>query len=94
MALFDNGFKLGGSIAVGAGVMILAPIVVPIVASALRPVVKAAIKGGMIAYGKMKETAAETAETIEDLAAEAKSELGASSAAKVTRGKKAATAKA
>ena len=94
MALFDNGFKLGGSIAVGAGVMILAPIVVPIVASVLRPIAKAAIKGSMIAYGKVKETAAETVETFEDLAAEAKAELGESSGAKATKTKKVAAAKA
>jgi hypothetical protein len=94
MALFNNGFKLGGSIAMGAGMMILAPIVVPIVASALKPVAKAAIKGGMIAYGKIKETAAETMESVEDLAAEAKAELTEPSPPKTPKPKKAASAKA
>jgi hypothetical protein len=94
MALFNNGFKLGGSIAMGAGMMILAPIVVPIVASALKPVAKAAIKGGMIAYGKIKETAAETMESVEDLAAEAKAELTETPTPKTSKPKKAASAKA
>jgi hypothetical protein len=93
MALFDNGFKFGGSIAMGAGIMILAPIVAPILASALKPVAKAAIKGGMMAYGKIKETSAETIETIEDLAAEAKSELSEPSSQPASKSKKAAAGK-
>jgi hypothetical protein len=93
MALFDNGFKVGGSLAMGAGIMILAPIVVPIVAGALKPIAKAAIKGGMLAYGKAKEAAAETVETFEDLAAEAKAELSEASVQKTSKPKKVASAK-
>jgi hypothetical protein len=91
MALFDNGFKLGGSLVVGAGVVLLAPIVVPVVASVMKPIAKAAIKGGLLAYGKIKETAAETMETVEDLAVEAKAEL-ADSTSKPAKTKKAAAA--
>lgn len=91
MALFDNGFKLGGSLVVGAGVVLLAPIVVPVVASVMKPIAKAAIKGGLLAYGKIKETAAETMETVEDLAVEAKAEL-ADSTPKPAKTKKAAAA--
>jgi hypothetical protein len=91
MALFDNGFKMGGSLVVGAGVILLAPIVVPVVASLMKPIAKAAIKGGLLAYGKIKETAAETMETVEDLAVEAKAEL-ADSTRKTAKTKKAAAA--
>jgi Protein of unknown function (DUF5132) len=91
MALFDNGFKMGGSLVVGAGVILLAPIVVPVVASLMKPIAKAAIKGGLLAYGKIKETAAETMETVEDLAVEAKAEL-ADSTQKTAKTKKAAAA--
>lgn len=75
MAMFSNGMKLGGSIAIGAGVVLLAPVVVPVIAGALRPVAKAAIKGGILAYAKLRESTAETVESIEDLAAEAKAEM-------------------
>ena len=88
MALFDNGFKMGGSLVVGAGVVLLAPIVIPVVASVMKPIAKAAIKGGLLAYGKIKETAAETMETVEDLAVEAKAEL-AESTQKLAKTKKA-----
>ena len=91
MALFDNGFKLGGSLVVGAGVVLLAPIVVPVVASVMKPIAKAAIKGGLLAYGKIKESVAETMETVEDLAVEAKAEL-AESTQKPAKTKKAAAA--
>ena len=91
MALFDNEFKMGGSLVVGAGVMFLAPIVVPVLASALKPIAKAAIKGGLLAYGKVKESVAETMETVEDLAVEAKAEL-AESTPKPAKAKKTAAA--
>ena len=91
MALFDNGFKMRGSLVVGAGIVLLAPIVVPVVASVLKPIAKAAIKGGLLAYGKAKESIAETMETVEDLAVEAKAEL-AESTQKPAKSKKAAAA--
>jgi hypothetical protein len=91
MALFDNGFKMGGSLVVGAGVVLLAPIVVSVVASVLKPIAKAAIKGGLLAYGKAKESIAETMETVEDLAVEAKAEL-AESTPKPAKAKKTAAA--
>jgi hypothetical protein len=93
MALFDNGFKMGGSLVVGAGVILLAPIVVPVVASVMKPIAKAAIKGGLLAYGKIKETAAETMETVEDLAVEAKAELAESTQKSVKTKKATAAAK-
>jgi hypothetical protein len=93
MALFDNGFKMSGSLVVGAGIVLLAPIVVPVLASALRPIAKAAIKGGLLAYGKAKESIAETMETVEDLAVEAKAELAESTRKPAKTKKSAAAAK-
>jgi hypothetical protein len=63
------------SIAVGAGVVLLAPVVIPIVGSILKPLAKAAIKGGILAYEGAKVSVAEAKETIEDLTAEAKAEI-------------------
>ncbi len=70
-----------GTLAAGAGIVLLTPIVVPIVAGILKPVAKSVIKGGLIAYEKSKTATAEAMEGLEDLAAEAKSELSESQAA-------------
>jgi hypothetical protein len=70
-----NGLRIGTSIAIGAGAVLLAPVVIPVIGSVLRPLAKAAIKGSLLAYEGVKITLAETKETIEDLAAEAKSEI-------------------
>ncbi len=64
-----------GTLATGAGIVLLTPIVVPVIAGVLKPVAKSIIKGGLIAYEQAKSATAETMETLEDLAAEAKSEL-------------------
>ncbi|MGD8443877.1 MAG: DUF5132 domain-containing protein [Desulfobacterales bacterium] len=66
-----------GTMAVGAGVVLLAPVVVPIVASVMKPMVKAVFKGGILAYENARIAVAETKETIEDIAAEARSEISA-----------------
>lgn len=55
----------------GIGAIVAAPFVIP----ALKPVTKAAIKGGIIAYEKGKAVLAETGEYFEDMVAEAKAEL-------------------
>lgn len=75
MALLDNGVKLGTGLAIGIGALILAPAAIPVAAAIVRPLVKATIKSGMILLEKGREIAAETMEVIEDLTAEAKSEL-------------------
>lgn len=86
MALFGNGFRLGGTMttmAIGAGAVLLAPVLLPMVAGVLRPVAKAAIKGGILAFENAKVAVAETRETFEDIAAEARAEV--SSTQKETR---------
>jgi hypothetical protein len=79
---FIEDIGLGGNLGSGAVVgivgVLLAPIVLPIVGGIARPLIKGVIKGGMIAYGTVRETAAEAVEAIEDIAAEANSEIAAS----------------
>ena len=77
MKIFGGGLKTGSAMAIGAGVVLLAPIIIPAVASVLKPVAKAVIKGGMLAYENARVAVAETKETIEDIAAEARSEIAA-----------------
>ena len=62
-------------IAAGIGAVVLAPILIPAVAKASKPVAKALIKGGVIAYQKSRSAIAETGEVLEDLVAEVKAEL-------------------
>ena len=47
-------------IAAGVGAVILAPVLIPAVAKASKPVAKAVIKGGIIAYEKSKSAIAES----------------------------------
>lgn len=77
MKLFNGGLSVG-SLAIGAGVILLAPVIIPVIGGILKPLAKAIIKGGLIAYEGAKVTIAETKETLEDLAAEAKSEISQS----------------
>lgn len=62
-------------IAAGIGAAILAPILIPVVTQVGKPLTKAAIKQGLLAYEKGKEFFAEATEVFEDLVAEAKAEL-------------------
>ena len=59
----------------GIGAVLLAPVIIPVVASVGKPLAKSIIKGGMVAYEKSKGTFAELGETWEDIVAEAKAEL-------------------
>lgn len=74
MKIFNGGLSVG-SLAVGAGVVLLAPVVIPVIGAILKPMAKAAIKGGLLAYEGAKLSIAETREAIEDLTAEAKAEM-------------------
>jgi len=79
MSVLGNGFKgnLWTGLGIGLGATILAPAVVPLVGAVVRPLAKAAIKGGLIVYEMGRETVAEVREMTEDLAAEAQAELSA-----------------
>jgi hypothetical protein len=63
-------------VAIGVG-LLLAPVVIPVVAAAVRPIAKAAFKYSLVAYERGREVVAEMAEAVEDLAAEAKAEVEA-----------------
>ncbi|HVO95092.1 MAG TPA: DUF5132 domain-containing protein [Terriglobales bacterium] len=70
-----NGMTTG--LLVGIGAAILVPALFPVVATAAKPLVKGAIKLGVTLYEKGNEAVAEVSEVIEDLVAEAKSEMAA-----------------
>jgi hypothetical protein len=71
----SSGARLGTGLAIGAGAVLLAPVLVPVAAGVLKSLTKAGIKGGLILYEKGLVLAEETKETLGDLAAEAKSEI-------------------
>jgi len=75
MKLFGTSLGTGTSLAVGAGAVLLAPVIIPVLAGVVKPVAKAVIKGGLLAYEGTKVSLAETKETLEDIAAEAKTEI-------------------
>lgn len=67
--------KVLAGVAIAAGVAILAPVVLPVVVGVARPLLKSAIKTGIVLYERGVEAAAEVGEIVEDLVAEAKAEL-------------------
>jgi hypothetical protein len=75
MALFDNGFRVSTGLVIGIGAVILAPVIMPVLAAAAKPLIKAGLKGGVLLYEKGQEMIAEAQELFEDLAAEVKAEL-------------------
>lgn len=72
----------GKGLAIGLGAAILAPVVLPLVASAAKPVARALIKTGIIMYEKGREAMAECGEVFDDLVAEARAEIEQNHAAK------------
>jgi hypothetical protein len=90
MKLFGSSISLTNPFILGAGAVLLAPLVMPVVAGVLKPVLKGSIKGGLLAYEKIKVTAAEAVEAVEDLAAEAKAEIAAGEERAAPKAKKAA----
>jgi len=75
MGIFDNGLTVGTGLVIGVGALILAPAVIPGMAAVVRPLAKASIKSGMMFVDKAMEMMAEAREMIEDLTAEARTEL-------------------
>ena len=75
MAFYNDLLKgYGPSLAVGIGVALLAPVILPAVASIFRPLVKGAVRGGLTLADSVKEFTASTGEQMSDLYAEAKAE--------------------
>ena len=77
MALFEEslGGVIAGAVVVGA-VSLAAPIVLPVLVNVGRPLIKNAIKGAILAFGRGQELFGEMSETLEDLTAEARAEMG------------------
>ena len=79
MAWFKGNILTG--LAIGVGSAIVAPLVVPALSKAAKPLMKAAIKGGLVLYETGKVKLAEAQEFADDLLAEARAELAAESEA-------------
>jgi hypothetical protein len=81
MALLEDGILAGNGVTtgllVGIGAAVLVPVLLPAVATAAKPLVKGAIRLGVTLYEKGNEAIAEVSEVLEDLVAEAKSEMAA-----------------
>lgn len=74
-------FKMGNvttGIAFGLGFMIAAPIAAKMLGGVGRPLLKEAVKGGMYVFDQSRTMLAEAKESLEDLSAEARSELAQS----------------
>lgn len=74
----ENFFKSNvvTGLAAGVGATLLAPVLLPILANIAKPLTKAAIKAGIVCYEKGVESVAEFGEVMDDLVAEARSEMG------------------
>src|SRR5260370_17376141 len=76
MALFDdivNGGNLWAGLAIGAGALIVCPLIGPV----LRPIAKTAIKGGLIAYREAEQLYNDATQRIPEIAQDAQQEIGA-----------------
>jgi hypothetical protein len=87
MALLEDVTKGGlSTLLIGVGAAIVAPTVIPALATGLRPLAKAVIKGGVTLYDSVKETVAEAGEQFNDLVAEVRSEIADSGNDEPARG--------
>lgn len=66
---------------VAVGVILLAPVLLPVLKSGLRPLAKGIVKGYLAIEDQVKEFGATTSEEWSDLVAEAKSEHGVAAGA-------------
>ncbi|RWC36193.1 MAG: DUF5132 domain-containing protein [Mesorhizobium sp.] len=74
MAILEDAFK-GGNIATGLAFGVGAAFLAPLAVSVLRPVSKAVLKAGLIAYDQGRVAVAEMNEMTSDLVAEARTEM-------------------
>lgn len=61
-------------LALGVGVGLLAPVMFPALSRVMKPTVQAAIRAGVVAWERGRETLAELGEYAEDMAAEARAQ--------------------
>lgn len=67
--------RFAKSFGFGVGSALVAMAVYPLIASAAKPLMKSAIKGGLGLKGQMKHAYAESKEKFEDIVAEVKEEM-------------------
>jgi len=84
MALLDNVFEGNAvtGLALGAAVVVLGPVVLPAALAVGKPLAKAMVKGGLMIYDRGREMVAEAGEVVEDIVAEARSEMQPAAAPK------------
>lgn len=77
MAFYDELLKseAGRGALIGLGVALAAPVVLSVLGGVARPLARATIKTGIIAYEKSREAMAEVGEVLDDLVAEARAEI-------------------
>ncbi len=77
MSFIEDAFKgnLGTGLIIGLGTILLGPVLIPAVRAIVRPVAKAAIKGGILVYKTGKKGVSGMGECVSDLVAEAQSEM-------------------
>ncbi|MGA3174018.1 MAG: DUF5132 domain-containing protein [Syntrophorhabdales bacterium] len=77
MSFVEDMFKgnLGTGLAIGLGTLILGPVIIPVIGGIVKPVAKAAIKGGILLYEAGRKGVSEAGESLSDLVAEARSEI-------------------
>jgi len=76
MAFFEDLTKSSlSTVLLGVGVAMVAPTVLPALASSLRPLAKSLVKGGVTLYDAAKEGMAEAGEQLGDLVAETRAEM-------------------
>lgn len=68
--------ETGKGMAIGLGAALLAPMAIAALSGVARPLARAVVKSGIVLYEKGREAMAEVGEVVDDLVAEARSELG------------------
>ncbi|MFP3869028.1 MAG: hypothetical protein ACLFUU_12885 [Desulfobacteraceae bacterium] len=85
MGLFGKGLRLTWpGVVVGVGVALAAPVVLVAAAALIRPVAKAAIKGGLVVADKVKEYSSQASTEVSGLVSEAKTEQAAEEPASIS----------
>jgi hypothetical protein len=72
MAQNNDLFK---GVAIGIGAAILVPVAIAALAPIVKPLARSAMKSGILAYEKLRETVEEFGETVEDMVAEVDEEM-------------------
>ena len=70
-----NSKNMGLGLAIGAATAVLLPVAAKVISGAARPLIKESIKGGLLVKERSKVMLAEAMESLDDIRAEAKSEV-------------------